>query len=144
MISTRIKLRIPKTLSFPASLKDVAEVLADAPEWDDSSLVFWDQAAWPAAAFRRLLSKRLPYTILDAEYRPEPVASETAWGIKVYPVERSKRNVARQLLIRDGLPQVARWSSGHRNEEWRARYHRLEITFDPTIPSLGQQTFDAV
>lgn len=143
MISTRLKLKLPKTLSFPVSLNDVAEALSESPEWNDASLVFWSKAVWQAAAFRKILSERLPYTILDAEYRSEPIASETAWTIRIYPVVRSERHVVGQLLTRDGLSLVARWSGEHRNEGWRARDHRLEIILDPSGPSLGHKVWDS-
>lgn len=143
MISTHLKPKIAQSLSFPVSHRDVAEALADSQQWTESTLTFWDQAIWPASAFRKVLGSGSSYAILVAEYRPEPMASLTTWAIRVNPVERCKRRIARELLIRDGLPRVVQWSAQNREAWWRDRYHRLELVFDPIGEFLDANVVDA-
>jgi hypothetical protein len=145
MIPTRLRRKLPRTLSFPVSARDASEALAASPVCSEFSLVFWDGAVWPASAFRRILSEKAPYRILAAEYHPELASHEpTRWKLTVYPVPRELRHAVRNLILGEGLPSIFRWTNSYADEGWRRRYHRMEVILDPVAPCLSVEGFDGV
>jgi len=143
MIPTTHKTKLSGRLSYPVGAKEVNDVLAACPRIAELSMRFSDLPVYPGAAFRKTLSERMPYRIFAITFYPGLKAGYFSrvipreWKITVYPVVRSKRHVAHQLLIEEGLPSVAAWLHSTTAVGWDLQAHSLELIFDPTNESLS-------
>lgn len=157
MIPTRLKAKLPRHLSYPIGAKAISEALADAPHVGPLSVTFWDQAVWPASEFRRLLSERLPYKIMEAVYQPASKPGISAshsmiergwyyekWELRVYSVLSEFRHAANRLLREQGLPAVALWLKSSDRAGWVERCQRVDLVFNPTDESLTIQESSGV
>jgi hypothetical protein len=149
MIPTRYRDKLPREQSYPVGAGAISEAQADAPHVEALSVAFQDQAVWHASEFRRILSERQPYRILEASFRPasKPGISaskhmielgwyDEVWEIQVYPVLAEFRHRANRLLIEQGLPGIARWLRSSDRSGWVERSHRVELIFIPVEESL--------
>lgn len=152
MIPTRVKAKLPRNLSYPIGAEALGEELAGAPHAESLSVTFRDEAVWPNSEFRRLLTERLPYRILAAEFRPARgpglIASndmlergwfDESWQLTVYPVLSEFRHVANRLLREEGLPAIVRWLRSSGRAGWSTRSQRIELVFGPADTSLAAQ-----
>jgi hypothetical protein len=144
MIPTRIKSKLPKTLSYPLGAEAISKALADAPHAAEIALSFLDFPVSPASEFQRRLREESPYRILVAQYVPahkpgyggarssvESGWFDAQWSLYVYPVLRELRHTAEQLLREQGLPVVVEWLRGSRAAGWDTRAQRVELVFSP-------------
>src|SRR5579883_595496 len=110
MIPTRLKAKLPRHLSYPIGAEALSKALADAPHVESLAVTFWDEAVWPTSEFRRLLTERLPYRIMAAEFRPARGPGLTgsndmleggwyneSWQLTIYPVLSEFRHLANRL-----------------------------------------------
>ena len=157
MIPTRLKAKLPQHLSYPVGAEALSEALAGAPHLESLSVTFRDLAVWPASEFRRLLSARLRYRILSAEFRPARGPGLTGsnemvergwyderWELTVYPVLAEFRHLANRRLREQGLPAVARWLRASDRAGGDPRPRRIELLFDPVNGSLVDQESEGV
>lgn len=157
MIPTRLRAKLPRHLSYPVGAGVISDALAGAPHVDALSATFWDRAAEPASEFRRLLLKRLPYTVMAAEYRParKPGISasdqmvkdgwyDEKWELTVYPVLAEFRPLANRLLRAEGLPAIVAWLRSSGRPGWIATWQRIELAFNPTDGSIASKASSGV
>lgn len=157
MIPTRHKAKLPRHLSYPVGAGSISEALAGVPHFEALSVTFWDEAAWPASEFRRLLAGRLPYKVMAAEYQPARKAGisgsdhmvqlgwyEEKWELKVYPVLVELRPLANRLLRGEGLPAIVKWLKTSDRSGWITTWQRVELMFSPTDESLTSQVTSGV
>lgn len=141
MIPTTYKSKLPHTLSYPVGAGAVSESLKGVPQESALSISFYDRPTVFASEFKKLRESESPYTIFNATYQhiqPGLSASnrfieegeyEERWELKVYPVSRSLKSVARQVLTSEGLPQVKAWLSAERSSSWRYGRKHCDILF---------------
>jgi hypothetical protein len=156
MIPTRFKYKLPRGFSYPIGAEALSDALAGTPNFELLSVWFVDPARSRGAAFRRVISERLPYTILSAEFRPalglglwgsrdgiEKGWYDEKWQVTVYPVLRELRHLANQLLREQGLPAVAHWLRSS-DQTGRDPRRRIELRFDPASVSLATEETEGV
>lgn len=141
MIPTTYKSRLPHTLSYPVGARAVSEGLKGVPQESALSIGFYGQPTVFASEFKRLRDGNSPYPIFTAAYRhiqPGLSASnqfvaggwyEEAWELKVYPVPRALKSLARRALLSEGLPLVGRWLAAERTPAWRYGRRHFDILF---------------
>ena len=141
MIPTTYKSKLPHTLSYPVGSEAVSEGLKGVPQESALSIGFYDHPTTFASELKKLRERKSPYPIFAATYRhvqPGLSASnqfiaegwyEETWELKVYPVPRALKSVARQALLTEGLPRIKKWLSAERPPAWRSGRKRCEIFF---------------
>jgi len=152
-IRTKYRSKLSSALSYPIGAEGLSAAIGDAPQLEILQLSFWD-AHWPATKFRRALEARLPYVLMIASYSPAEKpgfigsnaglasgAYAERWELKVYPVLRELRPLARRLLAAEGLPAIAAWLRPIEERTRAARSQRIELTFDPLNESTTAAEF---
>lgn len=153
VIRTKYRSKLSSALSYPIGAEGLSAAFGDAPQLELLQLSFWG-AHWPATKFRRVLEARSPYVLLIASYSPAEkpgfigsnaglasgAYSET-WEVKVYPVLRELRPLARRLLASDGLPAIAAWLRPIEERTRGSRPQRIELSFDPLNESMTAAEF---
>ena len=150
MIPTRSKAKLPGHLSYPVGAETISEALDGAPHSKSLSLVFYDQAVWPASEFRRLVTEGLPYVILTAEYQPQRKLDigasndlakdgwyDEKWELRIYPVLNELKPLANRLMREEGLPTVVTWLKSDEGKGWTRTWQRLELVFNPADKCLA-------
>lgn len=149
MIPTRSRSKLPGHLSYPIGAEVISEALHGMPHVESMTVAFRKQAVWPGSEFRRLLSARLPYTILTGKYQPAHKPGLTgsdhmvqagwydeAWSLEVYPVHVELRPVAARLLRDVGSPAIATWLKSSAKPGWAMSWRQIELVFSPADASL--------
>jgi hypothetical protein len=157
MIPIRLKSKLRRHLSYPIGAEAISEELAGVPHFDSLSISFSDSAVWPAAEFHRLLTERLPYRVMAAEFQParKPGLKGSAamieygffdegWELHVYPVLSEYRSRANRLLREQGLPAIANWLGSSGRAGWMAVPRRVELVFGPADGSLEIREWSGV
>lgn len=139
MIPTCYKAKLSRQQSYPIGAEALTEGLAGAPHLDAFSV--WFSSGW---RLQKLLARRVPYTILTAEYRrPRKMgyirADDEEWRLTIYPVIRELRHSANRLLREVGLLLVTQWLRPSEQASWLFRDQRIELVFDPVAESLSSQ-----
>src|SRR5450759_3367558 len=106
MIPTRIKEKLPRTLSYPIGAQAISEVLAAAPHADEFSIGFFDRPGRGPRPFQQVLKDGLPYDIVTIKFRPRrnvpPFGGHgddwDTWWFCVFPTTREMRQLAGLLL----------------------------------------------
>jgi hypothetical protein len=153
MIPTRFKSKLPKTLSYPLGATTISDALANAPHFDDFTLLFYDAPIWPASEFQRLLRESLPYKVFAVSYEPALKINYGGsnylghfdvkrWELLIYPVLRHLRQKAGQMLREEGLPAVVEWLRSANQTGWESRQHSLALVFCPGEETLVVQRED--
>jgi hypothetical protein len=151
MIPTIGKAKLSRQLSYPLGAEAISNALINAPHYTELTVQFHDAAVYPGSEFRRALADGRAYRVLRAIFQPaikpgfigsnNMIAAgrfNEKWKLMVYPVIRSLRHVANQLLVHDGLRQVEAWLYDSQQPGWTLTPHNLEIVFHPQESSLSQ------
>ena len=146
MIPTAHKAKIPNTLSYPIGAEAISRALTAEPAAASIKLWFCRAPIWPGAEFERVLRKNLPYRILTVDYRSPKDPLFAGMMLTVYPVLRSMRHAAGQLLRDRGLMEVETWMRnglvGGTSAGWGYSRHRLHLVFDPRGGTLTMERQD--
>lgn len=141
MIPTRLKVKLRPTMSWPIGAAAISEALAGAPNCEHLVLTFSD---YHSVAVDRRLAADEPHTILRVTHaaarKPGFTGSQgmvdagyfdEAWQIEVNAVRRDHRQLANQLLRREGLPAVRRWLESSTDPVWMQRSRSIAVVFEP-------------
>jgi hypothetical protein len=147
MIPTKMKSKLPKTLSYPIGAEAISAALADVPQYGDFALHFSDTPVWPGAEFRRCLQLGLPYPVLRIEHKPKRKPGYAAadftiergwydsrWEVTIYPVLRELKRTVAELLLSEAFPEAVRLLKLWADDEWAMR--RLVYSFNAAEATL--------
>lgn len=153
MISTRVKSRISKELSFPLGASQISEALEGVPQYAGLTVGFYPQWHQTPVQTKEVLDGGEPLCVMEARYRnvrpgrsgsQEGVASgwyDETWELAVYPVPRDRRSSVKTLLLTIGLPAIRAWLEMSRADTWRNGHHycRLLIRFAEEVALRVEQ-----
>lgn len=153
LLKTRNKPKLPQFLSFPVGGQALSTCLIGIPQFDTLELVFSASPSLSATTFRRLVDADEPHLVLSARFDrwdkgpsmgDDPWIQEYLdgkWSLCVYPVRRQRKSQAREALLKDALPHVARWFSTGRAPSWCWGRKRCNVMF---VPAEGVVRVDEV
>ena len=141
LLPTRIKYKLPHTLSFPVGAKRVSESLAGVPQFTELALEFYfpsDRAlihGWAAE-----------YTVISADYyAPSEWALTQSpiwhrpWKVTVWAVPRTLRHEILAAINTEALPAIRAWLIGNFHSSGRDGGHSLTLTYDPLKEELSRR-----
>lgn len=137
-IFTTHKERLPDDLSYPVGLQTLATALADVPQAENLPVRFLacNGSVMEMAKERKegghypILSVEFHhYRLGMSECHSMPSLYEPVWSLSVYGVTRHKRDIARHLLVDQGLASIAAWLKTPRSETWKSGKKKVTVSF---------------
>ncbi len=99
---TLYKARLPRDLSYPIGAEALSEHLADVPQVSEFRICFSDVVSAWKSKFQQMIAERADYEIITARlWAP--------FEIFVYPIQRSLKQAAHEVLVSHGMPQLRDW-----------------------------------
>jgi hypothetical protein len=140
-LAPNAKPKLPSFLSFPIGAVAISAVLQDVPQFGSLELVFSPNPMQSATRFHRFIRADQSHPVLRAHFvrwdkRPS-IGDEWAeylqgkWSVSVYPVRRTHKAKARQLLVAQGLPGLRKWLARDRPPSWYFGRKSCEVIFEP-------------
>jgi len=148
MTMTHLKPKLPSFLSFPVGLEAITAALNDAPQLATLDLFFSADPILSATRFRRVIEADEPHPVLSIRFTrwdKKPSLGDDPWvkdylngkwSLWVYPVRRALKARAKDALVREGLPQIARWLTTARPSSWYWGRKRCDVVFVPSEGTL--------
>jgi hypothetical protein len=152
MIPHRYKPKLPNYLSYPIGFEAISGALKHIPMFDEIELTFSIYNSEGATSFRETVKSKKPHVLVSATFirwdkRPSIGDEWEAylrgkWELRIYPCGRESRAIAKTALIRDGLPEIARWLSATRPPAWYWARKRCDVVFLPDKGTIELREFD--
>jgi hypothetical protein len=143
-MKTRFRQAVDRELSYPIGLNDLRRALDVAPQAGEIEVTFLRAPFRSATGFRAAIGRDEPSVIIEAlftKWDKKPSLGDNdrwvhdylkgKWELTVYPVSRSRRALARQVLIGAGLPALAAWLARTRPDSWYSGRKEFKVSFDP-------------
>jgi len=143
LLKTQFKPKLPQFLSFPVGVQALSAHLAGIPQFDALELAFSTSPNRSKTMFRHLVEADETHLVLSARFDrwdkrrslgDDPWIQEYLqgkWSLWIYPVRRQRGSQAKEALLNDALPQVARWFSTARVPSWYWGRKRCNVMFAP-------------
>jgi hypothetical protein len=152
IIPTGLKVKIPKTLSYPLGAQAISEALQGVPQIGSLLVDFWymNRMQW------KLPIPLQPYRVLSVSYwsasiKPayrrfyiEAGQFDAGWRITVEPVPRSLRQSIQGKLLAEALPKMKTWLIASQDSEGRTGGHNLVLRFDETSNELKSEEHSSI
>jgi hypothetical protein len=134
-IPTRLKSKLPHTLSYPVGAKLISEFLAGVPQYAGLALDFYfdrKQLVFHGAA---------EYEVIRAGFASHVWGLEGSiwarpWVITVSPVPRPLRHQVLARIEAEALPAIRAWLCANNHSAERDGGHSLHFTYDPLKDEL--------
>ena len=126
IIPTKLKSKIPRTLSWPLGAEEISTAFAMAPQFEELMITFnyfnLERTAlhhWPSmelfkVEYRRLSGLSIPHAAIERG------GLERSWNIRVAPVLRAERKRMHDQLVMK-LPEAAKWLEYHKGRHAAGR-----------------------
>jgi len=141
LIPTRLKLKLPQTLSYPIGSEAVSERLLGVPQFEKLEISFTPPFLASASTFQAARKQNQPYKIFQISMI-HPIKGLTSsnqfieegyydenWKIDVYAVPRELKSAAKNLLLNEGLPSAKQWLEAPRTETWKTGRKHFHVLF---------------
>ena len=147
IIPTRLKSKIPHTLSYPIGAKTISEALIGVPQFDDLTLNFWfsnrpaphQETATPYRVLQVQFSGPKRFFSMERSRSEKGCYYDPQWTIEVRAVPRSLRHLIQNKILAEALPLIRLWLMANPHSAQREGSHRLVFSFDE---SKGELTHD--
>ena len=148
VLHPRWRQKLPKQLSYPVGAELLSRELGTHPELPKLELHFSASPIASRSEFRQMLENKLPYVVLrvqfvrwdkrlsygDDQWIQEYLRGK--WTVDVFPVLRSLKSQAKEMLISKALPQVAAWMTKPREPAWYYGRKEFAVVFQPEEADL--------
>jgi hypothetical protein len=148
LIPTRIKFKLPHTMSYPIGAESISEAFFGIPQYEKLIISFTTTNFAFGADFHEARKQNNPYKVFEVSMvRPlkhltsgkqfvEEGFYDENWEVHVYPVPKEFRSNANVLLLTTVLPKAKLWLQEPRTETWktgRKHFHALLKEIDNEI-----------